>query len=81
MAPYPIPSRGVTSTQAGSGGSYASISRIASSHAYRVSMARTMMLRNGLVQVAPSPAARAAAITVAGSRPEFRLYRAMGPTR
>ena len=81
MAPYPIPSRGGTSTQAGSGGWYASISRIASSHAYSVSTARTMMLRNGFVQVSPSPAARAAAVTVAGSWPEFRLYRAIGPTK
>ncbi len=34
--------------------------RSASSTAYTVSTARTMMLRNGLSQVSPSPAAQAA---------------------
>ena len=39
------------------------------------------MLRNGLSQVAPSPAARAAAAAASGSRPECMLYLAIGPTR
>jgi hypothetical protein len=39
-----------------------------------------MMLRNGLVQVAPSPAARAADAAASGRCPEFMLYLAIGPT-
>jgi len=39
------------------------------------------MLRNGLVQVAPSPAARAADAAASGRCPEFMLYLAIGPTR
>ena len=39
------------------------------------------MLRNGLAQVAPSPAARAADAAASGRRTEFRLYLAIGPTR
>ncbi len=57
------------------------MSRSASSTAYTVSTARTMMLRNGLSQAGPSPAARAASRASGDSQREFSEYRASGPVR
>ena len=47
--------------------------RSASSQAYSTSTARTTMLRNGLVQVWPSPASFAASRASGDSSVEFRL--------
>ena len=55
--------------------------RSASSHAYTTSTARTTMLRNGLLHVAPSPASCAACRASGDSWSEFKLYRAIGPVR
>jgi hypothetical protein len=54
--------------------------RSASSQATTSSTARTMMERNGLRQVEPSPAASAACRAVGGSRWWLMEYLASGPT-
>jgi hypothetical protein len=75
------PARGGTSAAGGSSGSYAAISRSASSTAYTVSTERTTMLRNGLPQVSPRPAARAASRASGDSQRELSAYLAGGPVR